>query len=160
MLTLALGPFQFLPRLRNRHQNVHRWMGRFYLFGVLAGGVGGLYLALFSYGGLITHLGFGALAVLWLATGLLAYRAIRARRIEVHRQWMTRNFALTFAAVMLRLWIPASEAAGISFDVAYPVVAWLCWVPNLVVAEGLFLAARRGKIASVRLERKLTIPRT
>ena len=159
ILTLALGPFQFLPRLRDRHLTVHRWLGRFYLFGVLTGGVGGLYLALFSYGGLITHLGFGTLAVAWLTSGLLAYRAIRARRIEVHRQWMTRNFALTFAAVMLRLWIPGSEAAGISFDVSYPVVAWLCWVPNLVVAE-LFLAALRRELASVTRERKPSIPRT
>src|SRR5215213_8887988 len=97
ILTLALGPFQFLARLRNRYLNVHRWMGRLYLLGVLAGGLAGLYLAAFSYGGLSTHLGFGSLAVLWLATGGLAYRAIRAGRIEEHRGWMTRNFALTFA---------------------------------------------------------------
>src|SRR5215213_4198775 len=83
MLALALGPFQFLSRLRTRYLNVHRWMGRLYLLGVLAGGSSGLYLAAFSYGGLITHIAFGSLAVLWLATGLLAYRAIRAKRIEV-----------------------------------------------------------------------------
>jgi uncharacterized membrane protein len=149
ILTLALGPFQFLPQLRNQHLNVHRWIGRLYLLGVLAGGSGGLYLAAFSYGGLTTHIAFGSLAVLWLATGLLAYRAIRARRIEVHRHWMTRNFALTFAGVMLRLWIPGLLAGGIPFDVAYPVVAWLCWVPNLVVAEVLFRASLRRQAATV-----------
>ncbi len=148
-LTLGLGPFQFLARLRSRYLNVHRWMGRLYLLGVLAGGSGGLYLAAFSYGGLSTHLGFGSLAVLWLATGLLAYRAIRAGRIEAHRGWMTRNFALTFAGVMLRLWIPGSEALGIPFDVAYPVVAWLAWVPNLVVAEVLVRTSQRRQVAIV-----------
>jgi len=51
---------------------------------------------------------------------------------------MVRNFALTFAAVTLRLWLPASIASGVAFEVAYPVVAWLCWVPNLVLAEWLF----------------------
>jgi uncharacterized membrane protein len=160
ILALALGPFQFLPRLRSRKMNVHRWIGRLYLLGVLAGGSSGLYLAVFSYAGLSTHIGFGSLAVLWLASGLLAYRAIRARRIEVHRRWITRNFALTFAGVMLRLWLPASDAGGIPFDVAYPVVAWFCWVPNLVVAEVLFRAWRRRQIATVTLERKMTIPRT
>jgi len=103
IFALALGPFQFLRGLRSRYLQLHRWMGRIYLLGVLTGGLSGLYLAFFSYGGVITHIGFGSLAVLWLATGLLAYRAIRARKIEVHRQWMTRNFALTFAAVTLRL---------------------------------------------------------
>jgi hypothetical protein len=48
---------------------------------------------------------------------------------------MVRNFSLTFAAVTLRLWLPASVAAGVPFDLAYTVVAWLCWVPNLVAAE-------------------------
>jgi hypothetical protein len=143
MLALALGPFQFLARLRSRYLNVHRWMGRLYLLGVLAGGSSGLYLAAFSYGGLITHIGFGSLAVLWLATGLLAYRAIRARRIEVHRHWMTLNFSLTLAGVMLRLWIPVMVTSGIPFEAAYLMVAWLCWVPNLVVAEAIFRASLR-----------------
>jgi hypothetical protein len=51
---------------------------------------------------------------------------------------MVRNFALTFAAVTLRLYLPASMAAGIAFELAYPVIAWLCWVPNVVLAEVLF----------------------
>jgi hypothetical protein len=55
---------------------------------------------------------------------------------------MVRNFALTFAAVTLRLWLPASVASGMPFEVAYPVVAWLCWVPNLLAAE-LFLRRTR-----------------
>jgi uncharacterized membrane protein len=145
-LPLALGPFQFLPRLRNRYRNVHRWSGRLYLLGVFAGGTSGLYLAFFSFGGINTHLAFGSLAVLWLATGVLAYRAIRAGRIEEHRQWMTRNFALTFAGVMLRLWMPVSVIGGIPFDTAYVVVAWLCWVPNLIVAEVFFNSARRRMV--------------
>jgi uncharacterized membrane protein len=149
ILTLALGPFQFLSRLRSRHLNVHRWMGRLYLLGVLAGGIAGLYLAPFSYGGMLSHLGFGSLGLLWLTTGLLAYRAIRAKRIEVHRRWMTRNFALTFAGVMLRLWMPVSMAVDIPFDAAYPVVAWLCWVPNLVVAEVIVRSSRRRQVATV-----------
>jgi uncharacterized membrane protein len=152
ILPLALGPFQFLPQLRNRFVNIHRWSGRFYLLGVLAGGTSGLYLALFSYGGLNTHLAFGSLAVLWLATGVQAYRAIRARRIDEHRRWMIRNFALTFAGVMLRLWMPVSMAAEIPFGTAYAVVAWLCWVPNLIVAEVFFNSWRGRRMVSLRNE--------
>jgi hypothetical protein len=54
---------------------------------------------------------------------------------EAHRPWMVRNRAPTFAAVMLRLWLPGPVAAGAPFHVAYPAIAWLCWVPSLLVAE-------------------------
>jgi len=81
------------------------------------------------------RLGFACLALGWLYTGLRAYLAIRAHDIVSHRRWMVRNFALTFGAVTLRLWLPASMAFGIAFELAYPVIAWLCWVPNLLVAE-------------------------
>jgi hypothetical protein len=48
---------------------------------------------------------------------------------------MVRNFSLTFAAVTLRFWLPGLVVSGASMAVAYPVVAWLCWVPNMIVAE-------------------------
>lgn len=135
-VALLLGPLQFSTRLRNTRARLHRWMGRLYLgVGVLVGGLSGLYIAQFAYGGLVARLGFVSLAVAWLYTGLRAYRAIRRGAIDEHRTWMVRNFALAFAAVMLRLYIPVSVAVGADFAVAYRVIAWLCWVPNLVVAE-------------------------
>jgi len=139
MFALLLGPWQFSSRLRNSRPALHRWMGRFYLgVGVLIGGLAGLYMAFHAFGGLVAQSGFGVLAVLWLYTGLQAFRAIRAGDVAIHRRWMVRNFALSFAAVTLRLWLPGSVASGIAFEVAYPVIAWACWVPNLVVAELAF----------------------
>lgn len=136
VVALVLGPFQFSMRLRQEHANLHRWMGRIYLsVGVLVGGLAGLYMAQYAYGGAVARLGFAMLALLWLFTGLRAYLAIRRRAIDEHRQWMIRNFSLTFAAVTLRIYLPASIAAGVEFALAYAVIAWLCWVPNLVLAE-------------------------
>jgi hypothetical protein len=48
---------------------------------------------------------------------------------------MIRNYALTFAGVMLRIWVPISGAAGIEFTAAYTTIAWMCWVPNLIFAQ-------------------------
>ena len=139
VIALVLGPFQFSARLRSKRPALHRWMGRLYLgIGVLIGGLAGLFMASHAFGGVVSRLGFGALAVAWIYTGLLAYLAIRAKDIASHRRWMVRNFSLTFAAVTLRLWLPASFVSGIPFELAYPVIAWLCWVPNLVLAERLF----------------------
>lgn len=145
-VALALGPAQFSTRLRQRRPALHRWIGRTYLgVGVAIGGVAGLAVATHASGGPWARLGFGALAVAWLATGGLAYRAARRRSFVAHRRWMVRNFALTFAAVTLRLYLPSALVAGIAFERAYPVIAWLCWLPNLVVAELLF---NRGAAAA------------
>lgn len=139
VVALATGPFQFSSPLRARRLALHRLLGRFYLgVGVLVGGVAGLFMAFHAFGGAPARVGFAGLALGWLCTGALAYRAIRAHQVAAHRRWMVRNFALTFAAVMLRLYLPAAMASGIAFEAAYPVIAWLCWVPNLVFAELVF----------------------
>lgn len=135
LAALAIGPFQFLPKLRGRLPRVHRVLGRLYLGGILVGGVAGLFMAVHAFGGWPARLGFGALALCWLYTGMQAYRAIRAGNVRSHQRWMVRNFALTFAAVTLRLMLPAALASGIPFEQAYPYIAWACWVPNLVFAE-------------------------
>ena len=151
-LALLLGPFQFSSRLRSARPRLHRWMGRVYLGGgVLLGGLSGLYLSQFAYGGLAAKLGFATLAACWLYTSARAFLAIRRRAITEHRRWMMRNFALSFAAVMLRLYIPVSVIAGWEFATAYAVIAWLCWVPNLLFAEwrsrSLLSGAQRGAAA-------------
>jgi uncharacterized membrane protein len=138
-VALLLGPLQFSARFRSKHAGIHRWLGRAYLaIGVLVGGLSALYLAQFAHGGAAARLGFGALGLAWLYTGVRAFLAIRAGAVAEHRRWMIRNFALTFAAVMLRVYLPVSIAAGAEFEQAYALIAWLCWVPNLLIAEWLF----------------------
>jgi hypothetical protein len=140
MLALGLGPFQFVSRIRTRWPRVHRVMGRLYLLGCLAGGIGGLLLAPTAHGGMVASLGFAGLAICWLVTGAVALRMILLGRVPDHRRWMIRSFALTFAAVTLRLMLgvygglAGADIVHIGFTSAYVVVAWLCWVPNLLVA--------------------------
>jgi len=155
MLAILIGAFQFLPPLRKgRLLKVHRWLGRTYLLGILFGGLSGLYMAQFAHGGIVSELGFGALAVLWLYTGYRAYRHIRNKDLEAHRQWMIRNYALTFAGVMLRIWAPISAAAGIEFTTAYIAIAWACWVPNLLVAEWIIRRTLPARSRAVVLTRR------
>jgi uncharacterized membrane protein len=138
-IALAIGPLQFSSRLRASKPRMHRWFGRVYLgLGVLFGGLAGLYMALHAFGGYASRVGFACLALAWLFTGLRAFLAIRRGDVVSHRRWMVRNFALTFAAVTLRLYLPISMGLGIAFEVAYPVIAWLCWVPNILIAELFF----------------------
>jgi uncharacterized membrane protein len=136
-VALALATFQLMPRLRARRPRVHRWSGRVYGLAILVGGVGALVMAPGSNGGLVASIGFGLLGVLWIAfTGIGIARA-RAGDYAAHRRWMIRSFALTFAAVTLRLWLFPMMASGMAYEEAIAYLAWLAWVPNLVVAEAM-----------------------
>jgi uncharacterized membrane protein/chorismate-pyruvate lyase len=147
LVALATGPWQFNARLRSRALTFHRWLGRAYIVAVLLGGSAGLVLARTSQAGIVTHVGFGLLAVVWLFSTIQAYRAIRRGEELRHRAWMIRSFALTFAAVTLRNILPLELVLGVPFPVAYRIVAWAAWLPNLAVAEWL---VRRRSTTSVR----------
>jgi uncharacterized membrane protein len=105
-LALGLGLLQLNRWLLLRHRAVHRALGTAYVVSAALVGLAGLYMSLYSFGGMITHLGFGALAVLLLGTTARAYLAARARAIAEHRRWMLASYALIFAAVMLRIELP------------------------------------------------------
>lgn len=105
-------------------------------------GGSGIALATISQYGLPTHVGFGLLATLWLFSTAMAYRYIRGGNLAIHRRWMIRSYALTFAAVTLRIYLPLSQVAGVPFEPAYQIISWFCWVPNLVVAEWVILRQR------------------
>lgn len=151
-LALVAGPFQFWRGLRERRPTVHRWIGRTSLAAIAIAGTSALVIAPFSQAGFVGFFGFGSLAALWLAFAWQGYRAIRRRDVASHRAWMMRTFALTYAAVTLRLWlgllitVQVLPGEGFDFDAAfanaYAAVPFLAWLPNLVVAE--LLIRRRG----------------
>jgi uncharacterized membrane protein len=134
-VALVAGAFQLNTWLRNRFLGIHRWLGRLYMSAVIGGGIAALALAPHSFGGPVANLGFGLLGVFWIFSTLGAYWYIRQGNVRQHRGWMIRSYALTLAAVTLRLYLPSSQLAGLPMTVAYPAIAWLCWVPNLLVAE-------------------------
>ncbi|MFV2001797.1 MAG: DUF2306 domain-containing protein, partial [Paracoccaceae bacterium] len=135
-VALALGLIQFLPRLRKARPALHRLGGRIYGLAVLTGGLSGLGLALGSLDRPAAAAGFGLLAVLWLYSTARAIWLARSRRTDAHRRWMLRSYALTFAAVTLRLELPLFFVLGaMDYAQASNYVAWLGWLPNLVIAE-------------------------
>ena len=108
---LLMVAFQFLPAIRRRRA-VHRWIGRVYGGAVILAGSAGLALSVGTTAGPIAGLGFGLLAVIWIYVTGQGWLAARGRRFDEHRRWMIRSFSLTFAAVTLRLYMPAAGIAG------------------------------------------------
>jgi len=143
---LLIGPFQFLTGLRRRRPSLHRRLGAAYVVCCLCAGAAGLLLAAGVTAGRVASAGFALLAASWLVATANAWRLARARDFARHERWMIRSFALTLAAVTLRLYLGLSVALGLDYAVAYPVISFLCWVPNLIAAE-LFIAGRRIGLA-------------
>jgi uncharacterized membrane protein len=135
VVALLLGSLQFLPVLRRGTRPPHRWVGRVYVAGCLVGGLAGLVLAPGSQAGPIASAGFGGLGVLWIVTTSLGWRAAVRGRFDEHRRWMIRSWALTLAAVTLRLYLPLVMIWDLPFAPSYRVISFLCWVPNLIAAE-------------------------
>lgn len=141
-LALLTGWSQFNTRIRERRIRLHRNLGKIYILSVLFSSLAGLIIAFHAHGGLISSLGFGLLSLCWLYSDIRAYVAIRKLDIDTHRAWMIRNYAMTFAAVTLRIYLPLSSMVlHLDFTTAYRAIAWLCWVPNLLIAERII--ARR-----------------
>lgn len=135
-LALLVGWSQFIKKFRDKYLGFHRVLGKVYVIAVLLSGLSGFYIAIYAEGGWIAKLGFIGLASAWLFTTVLAYLTIKRTKINQHQKWMIRSYALTFAAVALRVWLPMfQEGFGMDFLSAYVIIAWLCWVPNLVWAE-------------------------
>lgn len=133
-IALLAGWSQFNSTFRNRHLQTHRMLGKIYLACVLVSGTAGLYIAMHATGGWPSVAAFSILALLWLYTTLMAYRYIIRGDQRRHEITMVFSYALCFAAVTLRIWLFVLIGITGDYFIAYPIAAWLCWVPNLFFA--------------------------
>lgn len=134
-LALSIGPFQFLAGSFARRPTLHRRLGWLYMLGAYGTGLSGLYMSWYAYTGTVATVGFAGMALALLVTTTLGLAAIRRGDVARHRVWMVHSFALIFAAVTFRLWAPLLSIALGGFETAYPWIAWISWLPNLVWAR-------------------------
>ncbi len=135
-IALGVGWTQFLKRFRNKKIHVHRTIGKIYIIVILMiSAPGAFYMATLANGGFNNKMGFGLMAVCWFGFTLTAYLKVKQGNIISHEKWMIRSFAVTLAAVSLRLLMPIMIISGVDPAEAYQAVSWLCWVPNLFIAE-------------------------
>lgn len=142
IFALIIGPFQLFMKPTNDRKRWHRLLGYGYVLSITVSGIVSVYLSLFATGGWIAGLGFMSLDVLWVATTLTATRKIMAKDIQAHKAWMLRSYALTFAAVTLRIWLAPLTLLFGDFEAGFRVVAWVCWIPNLLVIEAVIFRMR------------------
>jgi uncharacterized membrane protein len=103
IFALSIGPINFSERIRQRHLQLHRVLGRIYVISVFVGSFTGIALAAGRPG----LPGTSMQAAAWMVCTTAALIAARNRRITLHRQWMARSYAVTFTFVssrVLNLW--------------------------------------------------------
>ena len=144
MFALLAGFTQFSRNILRRARSLHRWMGRAYVLNVvLITGPASLVMAFYANGGATSRIAFALLAIAWIGSTYLAYRTVRGGDVARHREWMIRSYALTLSAITLRVWkyFIVVAFAPPPMDV-YRIVAWLGWIPNLLIAEWIIHRSR------------------
>ncbi|HKQ13014.1 MAG TPA: DUF2306 domain-containing protein [Steroidobacteraceae bacterium] len=158
-IILALGCIQFVGSIRSRYPAVHRWIGRVYVTAAFLAGIGGLTFIVTkgTIGGTTMDVGFGIYGVLTAAAAIETYRHARTRRLDTHRAWAMRLFALAIGSWLYRMdygfWFLLADGAGHLKDFSGPfdkVMAFFFYVPNLLVVEALIRTPRAARARSAR----------
>jgi hypothetical protein len=133
---LLLAPLQFFERLRKRYTRAHHIVGRIYVIGALVlaplGAYGQYYAEEDGGPREFTVLAIVDAAML-MSTTLVAYLFAIRRRITLHRQWMTRSYAVALVFFEGRL---LGGLLGIDDNVNATMAAiWACLAMSMVFAE-------------------------
>lgn len=127
-----------------RQRGWHRAVGRAYVLSAVLTSVLSMPVAVAYDVDNLTRAAFLGEAALWLVTTMLAYIHIRARRVEPHREWMIRSFALAAFFVTFSLWDPFLAALPLPPATAFALAVVLGWLVNLVIAEA-WIRRTRGR---------------
>ncbi len=139
IFVLLAGFTQFNSRILTAYPKIHKYLGYLYVgFVLLFASPSGIFIGWFANGGLIVKTSFIILGVLWFWVTLKATLLILKRKIIAHKKFMYRSFALAASAITLRLWkvILVYLFHPAPMDV-YQIIAWVGWIPNLLIAEWL-----------------------
>jgi uncharacterized membrane protein len=145
-LALTLGVFQFSSRLRKRHLQLHRVLGRIYVGCVVISAPVAIMVAMALP--IPTLLPASIIqAGGWLVCTGTALYCVRIGRIQQHREWMIRSypFAMIFVVARAIGFIPAIDRMGI---VGVEATVWGCiavagLLPSLIIAWQALAASHR-----------------
>jgi hypothetical protein len=138
IIVLPAGFTQFSSTVL--HSSWHRRLGMMYIVVVLfISAPTGFLMGLHANGGLAAKASFVLLSLLWFLTTLMALLSARNRRFAAHGEYLLFSYALTLSAITFRLYAWLFDILDIHVrpQEVYVTIAWLSWVPNLIVAEWL-----------------------
>jgi uncharacterized membrane protein len=148
---LLLGPMQFSDRLRQRFSQFHRVAGRIYVAGVFVAAPLGFYIQYFQErtGDLRSFsIAAAADAALWMITTGIAMVFILKGKVQEHRQWMTRSFAVALVFLEGRVigGVTGWEDLGVH---ASETIVWACLAFSILSADLVLQWQKLGRSPSV-----------
>lgn len=147
---LLLGPMQFSDRLRARFRRLHRVLGRIYVAGVFVAAPLGFYIQYFEERmGDPRSFSIAAAvdAVLWMTTTGIAMVFILKGKVQEHRRWMTRSFAVALVFLEGRVigGVTGWEDLGVH---ANETIVWVCLAFSIVSADLILQRQDLGRLRS------------
>jgi uncharacterized membrane protein len=136
-LYMTLGPLQFMPRIRARHLNFHRWAGRFLVALSLVGGASALLMVTrYPYAGVRESIPTYFFGIIFLYSTIKAFLHVRRGDVTLHREWMIRSVAIGLGVSTIRVvYLLCLYATDWSAQESLITSFWLGWSISLLVGE-------------------------
>lgn len=136
-IVLLFAPLQFSNRLRERFTKSHRVMGRLYVVGAFVLAPLGAYIQYYQ-----ERMGaprsFTILAivdaVMLVTATALAFLFAYKRKIALHRQWVTRSYAIALVFIGGRFVLGVTGWETLGVEVAQAII-WSCLALSVVLAD-------------------------
>lgn len=138
-LALIIGPFQFSTTFRNRFIKTHRNLGKVFIIAIITASLSAMYMSIYvaPQVNISWSISLFVMALVWLTSVLMAYRAIRLRRISQHKEWMIRTYIITLGFVLFRVLNENSFMRDVmpTFEERGATCIWLSWTVPLFFTE-------------------------
>jgi hypothetical protein len=155
-IMLFFGAANLYIGASGQHFKYHKLIGRVYLIGGSLGTIAALTINLTlahksGTAGIFTNstVSIVMLASAWLGSAAMAYRAVRNKRFDSHRDWVIRSYVLAWSFVFCRIASRVPEIDGLGGGYAF---IWLSWVAPIIICE-FALQWRAGAKKSINLKR-------
>lgn len=137
IFVLVAGFTQFNTFILQKHTQIHRNIGKVYVFVVLfLAAPSGMFIGYYANGGWTSKTAFITLSFFWFYFTYKGLIHIKNKEIQKHKQFMLRSFALTFSAITLRFWkVIIVHLFHLAPMDTYQIIAWLGWIPNILIIE-------------------------
>lgn len=145
-LCLLAGLTQFSNHFLKENRNLHRIIGKAYVYNILIINVPACFvLGLFSNGGFIGIAGFLIQDILWAYFTIVAVLSIKQGNIGRHKNYMILSYAVTTTAITFRLIknLFYNEKYH-DYELFYGINVWLALVINLLIA---YLILRKNPVS-------------
>ena len=134
---LLLAPLQFSERLRKRFTRAHRILGRVYVIGCFGLAPLGAYIQYFQerMGAPRSFTVLGVVdAAMLITTTAIAFLFAYKRKIALHRQWMTRSYAVALVFITGRFVMGVTGWELLSVEIVQAII-WTCLALSILFAD-------------------------